>query len=275
MGIANDYTPNVDDLTAPTVAHAAFRMADEVRLLKARAKDLFDSREDSIRVSYKVKAIEALAKGVPVRVTGYNQGDNTVLVAKANTSIPAVGVTREAFTQNQIGYITHAGVIDKLDTNGWAVGTILYVGNNGTYTGVEPTTGYAQPIAYVIKQHTTNGAILVDASYPKQDAGDVRVNSTNSLPFSTVQQALQTIQDTLLSEIDSRATADSSLQAQLGGQAPLTASAFSPISWHAQVIENSVTIPDSVNAWSFGPTMELLEGQVVTIGTGSTWTINH
>jgi hypothetical protein len=38
VGIANDYTPNIDDLTAPTIAHAAFRMADEVRILKARAK---------------------------------------------------------------------------------------------------------------------------------------------------------------------------------------------------------------------------------------------
>lgn len=81
--------------------------------------------------------------------------------------------------------------------------------------------------------------------------------------------------DTLLSEIDSRAAADSSLQSQIGGQAPLTSSAFSPISWHAQVIENSVTIPDNVNAWSFGPTMEISEGQVVTVGTGSAWTINH
>lgn len=43
MGIANDYTPNVDDLTAPTIAHAAFRMADEVRLIKQRLKPLYDT----------------------------------------------------------------------------------------------------------------------------------------------------------------------------------------------------------------------------------------
>lgn len=53
----------------------------------------------------------------------------------------------------------------------------------------------------------------------------------------------------------------------------LEASAFSEISWHGQVIQNSVSIPDNMNAWSFGPTMTIAPGQEVTIGKGSFWTI--
>lgn len=67
--------------------------------------------------------------------------------------------------------------------------------------------------------------------------------------------------------------ADANLQAQLTGNVPLEASAFSPISWHDQSIDNSVVIPNNKNAWSFGPIMTISPGQSVTIGTGSFWTI--
>jgi hypothetical protein len=67
--------------------------------------------------------------------------------------------------------------------------------------------------------------------------------------------------------------ADANLQAQISDTAPLEASAFSPISWHDQVVENSVTIPENKNAWSFGPVMRVTEGQSVSVGEGSYWTI--
>jgi hypothetical protein len=66
---------------------------------------------------------------------------------------------------------------------------------------------------------------------------------------------------------------DASIQDQLTGNVPLEASAFSPISWHDQSVDNSVTIPDNKNAWSFGPTMTISPGQMVTVGAGSFWTI--
>ena len=67
--------------------------------------------------------------------------------------------------------------------------------------------------------------------------------------------------------------ADANIQSQLAGEVPLEASAFSPISWHDPIIENSVTIPENKNAWSFGPTMTIDAGQTITIGLNSFWTI--
>lgn len=69
------------------------------------------------------------------------------------------------------------------------------------------------------------------------------------------------------------AAADANLQAQITGSIPVEASAFSPISWHDQSVDNSVVIPANKNAWSFGPTMTISPGQTVTIGTNSFWTI--
>jgi len=68
-------------------------------------------------------------------------------------------------------------------------------------------------------------------------------------------------------------SADASLQSQISGTSVLEASAFSEVSWHGQVIQNSVIIPDNKNAWSFGPSLSIASGQTVTIGTNSFWTI--
>lgn len=74
-------------------------------------------------------------------------------------------------------------------------------------------------------------------------------------------------------EIDARVAGDFSLQDQLNGVNPPMGSAFSEISWHGQLISNSIAIPDNKNAWSFGPTMTIGVGQVVQIGENSFWTI--
>lgn len=100
------------------------------------------------------------------------------------------------------------------------------------------------------------------------------IDSAISIEASTRAGADDELRRRLQEEEDARAEADASLQSQLSGGAPLQASAFSPISWHPQIISNSVTIPPNVNAWSFGPTMTIAAGQQVTIGNGSFWTIS-
>lgn len=79
--------------------------------------------------------------------------------------------------------------------------------------------------------------------------------------------------DQLDAEIAARAAGDASLQEQLNGTNPPMGSAFSEISWHGQHITNSISIPEDVNAWSFGPVMTIDVGQVVTVGDGSFWTV--
>lgn len=80
-------------------------------------------------------------------------------------------------------------------------------------------------------------------------------------------------QSDLDAEAAERQAADASLQEQINGTNPPMGSAFSPISWHDQAITNSITIPDNKNAWSFGPTITVAEGQSVTVGENSFWTI--
>jgi len=106
---------------------------------------------------------------------------------------------------------------------------------------------------------TINGAL---------DMGDNHILVRN--PVSSDEPAQKGQLD---SEITNRQAGDSSIQSQLTGEVPLAASAFSPISWHDQVLTNSVTIPENKNAWSFGPSVTVAEGQSITISEGSFWTI--
>jgi len=99
------------------------------------------------------------------------------------------------------------------------------------------------------------------------------VDSEVAAEATARKSADDALQASLDAETLARQNADANIQDQLTGNVPLEASAFSPISWHAQEVSSSVTIPNNVNAWSFGPTVAIANGQSVNVGDGSFWTI--
>lgn len=133
----------------------------------------------------------------------------------------------------------------------YAAGLVLDTSNSvvympdGTYWGVIKATTELP--------YTITGNLTTDGTYMYE------------IPFATMKS--------LEDEITSRQEADDNLQAQISGAVPLEASAFSPISWHKQEVQNSVDIPPNQNAWSFGPTMTIAAGHSVTIGENTHWTI--
>lgn len=66
---------------------------------------------------------------------------------------------------------------------------------------------------------------------------------------------------------------DASLQDQISGLADIPATERPIIQWHSRVINNSITIPDNVNAFTTGPFIAIAQGQEVTVGEDSFWTI--
>jgi hypothetical protein len=80
------------------------------------------------------------------------------------------------------------------------------------------------------------------------------------------------LEDVHLEEL-ARQAGDAGLQAQLNGTVPPIGTAFSPVSWHRQTIENSIVVPAGMNAWSFGPRVRIATGQSVTVSEGAFWTI--
>jgi hypothetical protein len=105
------------------------------------------------------------------------------------------------------------------------------------------------------------------------DANGYRISNLAD-PNSPQDAATKSSTDNAVSiEANERQAADAYLQMQISGGAPVQASAFSEISWHNQVIQNSVIIPPGKNAWSFGPVMTVAPGQSVTVSEGSFYTI--
>lgn len=114
----------------------------------------------------------------------------------------------------------------------------------------------------------TAAADAVPKHYVDESVSDFKQYVDNEV--STESQARKAAD---LAEANARAAADANIQEQLTGNVPLEASAFSVISWHKQAVDNSVTIPDNMNAWSFGPEITISPGQQVTIPENSYWTI--
>jgi hypothetical protein len=102
---------------------------------------------------------------------------------------------------------------------------------------------------------------------------------TNFEQYQTAVEEVQNaadqtyVEDALDAEIAERQSADASLQSQITSATPILANEMSVVTWHGQRINNSVTIPDNVNAFSVGPQITIAPGQAVTLGDDAYWTI--
>ena len=145
------------------------------------------------QLHFRIKADEPLLKGQPVKYDSFNIGENAINVSLSNqlTDV-SIGLAEEDIPQGSFGNIITAGVLDHTDTRDFNEGEILYVDGLGQLTGVEPTSGYSQPIAICLKSQQNNGSLQVLASYPKQPSTDVRNDSTVS--GLNVTEALESLQ---------------------------------------------------------------------------------
>lgn len=142
---------------------------------------------EASNVKLYVKASETILKGQPVSYAGYVPGETAITVQIAsNLTDVSIGIANESMAAGQFGYIVTNGVMDGLDTSLYVDGTILYV-NNGTLASTQPSSGYQQPIAFVLRAQQNNGALLITTDYPKQNAYDVKYGAT------TVGDALDSV----------------------------------------------------------------------------------
>ena len=165
--------------------------ADGVATLTNKVIDDYTNSVHADTLHKRIKNVSGslIGKGTVVYVVGYNQGEDAIEVDIAdNTIAPGTGITEDNISNGEFGLITIAGLLDKLDTTGYPKdggtaneGDILYVNGSGELTGDEPTTGFSQPIALLLKKNSNNGALQVLAAYPKQSSNDVRHTSTQTV----------------------------------------------------------------------------------------------
>jgi hypothetical protein len=114
-------------------------------------------------------AVPALAKGVPVYISGVvasgpDAGKPIITKAQASQSnvTPVFGVTAEAIDVDQVGRVAVLGLLDGINTNSYNVNDKLYVASSGGLTATIPATDYlTQEVATVVEKSTTTGKILI------------------------------------------------------------------------------------------------------------------
>lgn len=104
-----------------------------------------------------------LLKGTPVHATESGAMGNVVGVIPASasvaTSMPATFVLNETLADEAEGEALASGFIQGVNTSGFEVGQIVYVGESGGYTNVKPTgSNLIQNLGIVTKIDATNGS---------------------------------------------------------------------------------------------------------------------
>jgi hypothetical protein len=165
---------------------------------------------DAIHIRVKNADAVPINIGQPVKITGYNVGQSATEVVLANQ---ATGVSNGLFAHSEgadpdilavgdFGLIISTGILKDFDTSSFSEGAILYVDGTGTLTATEPTTGFAQPIAYVLRSNANNGAVQINADYPKQDASDVRFTPSGRITSDNVNDALIELDENMSNVFD-------------------------------------------------------------------------
>jgi hypothetical protein len=141
---------------------------------------LFDYSD---RTNIEVRTIEAVTKGDPLRVVGFNNGQNRAEVRRAdalNSSLmPSYGLAYETVGANVNTQMVALGALDNVNTqiapNDFQEGDILYVQVGGGLTNVKPTgSALIQNVGKVARRQQNSGEILVSAIGRSNDIPNIQ-----------------------------------------------------------------------------------------------------
>ena len=243
-------------------------------------------QEHLIRVKNNSGSV-AIPERTLVMFTGATGDTIKVAPAVSNGSVDVnymAGITTEEIPADGFGFVTQLGFINQTDTNGWAVGTVLYPdpATPGGFVTVKPAApAWQVPVAAVTKQSTTAGRMLVraipaggstggggasvtisDVAPGAASAGDMWMDSTSGslYVYYTDVDGSQWIQ------VQANSALDPSILSRIE-----TLETF-PIQLNGQTISVDYTIPSGFNGLSAGP-VTIASGVTVTVPSGSAWSI--
>jgi len=136
----------------------------------------------SSKVEIPVRFDEAVSKGDPLYVTGYNNGQERITVAKADASdssmMPSIGLANGTYSANANGSVVCIGSLEDVNTqnapNDFQEGDVLYVAAGGGLTNAKPTgTNLIQNVGKASIRQQVNGEIVVMAIGRSNDVPNI------------------------------------------------------------------------------------------------------
>jgi len=151
----------------------------------------------SEKVLQEVRFAEAVSKGDPVYISGYNTGQNRPEVSKADASdaaqMPSIGLASADYSINTNGYVISVGDLTDIDTDALGdEGDIVYVASGGGLTVTKPTgSNLIQNVGKISRSNQSNGSIEVFSvgrtnDVPNLSVGKIWVGSAANTIESTV-----------------------------------------------------------------------------------------
>jgi hypothetical protein len=143
-------------------------------------------------VQFKAKASEAITKGDPLYISGFDVTGNTPIVGIADANdtnkMPAFGLAESTVSINASVKVVTFGTLSGIDTSSFSLGDILYVSDTGTLTAAKPygESSKVQNIGKVQRVHASSGSIKVGGAgrtndVPNLNDGNVFIgNSSNT-----------------------------------------------------------------------------------------------
>ena len=122
---------------------------------------------ETVRLPVKNTSGGTLTKGTPVYATGAVGASGVTEVSAADASssatMPAIGLLEADLANNAAGFCCPLGVVNNLDTSGYAINGVVYVASGGGLTDTRPTgaTTLVQNIGRVTRVQASTGQILV------------------------------------------------------------------------------------------------------------------
>jgi hypothetical protein len=201
-----------------------------------------------------------ITKGKVVQFSGASGGNIEAEVAvNDGTVVPKLyfGVAAEAIDNDAQGFVVETGYIRGLNTNAWAVGTLLYIGATGDLTNTAPAKpAFQVPIAVVTFQNASSGVV-----YVRMNSG-VELNEVFDVDIDTPLEG----QVLSYNDADSKWENITFTGGATGGG---TDAVFYE---NDQTVTTNYTITSSKNAMTAGP-VTIDGGVTVTIPSGSVWTV--
>jgi len=143
-------------------------------------------------VQFKAKAGEAITKGDPLYISGFDVNGNTPVVGIADANdankMPAFGLAGSTVSLNASVNVVTFGTLSGIDTSSFSTGDILYISDTGTLTATKPygESSKVQNIGKVQRVHASAGSIKVGGAgrtndVPNLNDGNVFIgNSSNT-----------------------------------------------------------------------------------------------
>ena len=154
--------------------------------------DGVDGEDAGGEVLLDVRFDEAVSKGDPLYITGYNAGQSRITVAKADASdsdkMPSIGLAYADGAQSSNGQAITIGSLIDVDTSSFSVGNVVYVASGGGLTNTKPTgSNLIQNAGKVGRSNVNNGEIVVMAigrsnDLPNLSEGKYWVGNSSGVP---------------------------------------------------------------------------------------------